>query len=190
MKEVRAVVIGLVIVILVAVAWSSFSRPARQFHRIGDFTLEVRKHEGDASKHLKVRIPMSVLARVASFAPLQEVGGNWKAEWGDGDITGKDILEAASQSAPGKPGVIERNGNRIEVTADGSALDILIKDNWDKTVKLRLPRVLVEGFADRRRISIQELLKRLDEMGPGDVVKVEDGDNEVTITAEAKGEKW
>ncbi len=186
MKEVRAVVIGLVIVVLVAMAWSVWSRPARQFHRIGDFTVEVRKQEGDASKHLKVRIPMSVLARVATFAPLREVGGNWNADWADGEVTGKDILKAASESAPGKPGVIERNGNRIEVTADGAALDILIKDSWDKTIKLRLPRVLVERFTDRHSISIQDVLKHLDELGPGDVVKVQDGGNEVTITAEAR----
>lgn len=186
MKEVRAVVIGLVVVVLVAMAWGYWHRPARQFHRIGDFRIDVRKREGDGTKQLSFTIPMSVLARIASFSPLRHVSGAWDSQWAEGEVTGKDILDAAAESAPGKPGVIERHGNRIEVTAEGQALDIQIKDSWDKTVKLRLPRALVEGFADRRGISIQDVLKRLDELGPGDLVRVEDGDNEVTITAKAK----
>jgi len=186
MKEVRAVVIGLVVVVLIAMAWSYWHRPARQFHRIGDFTVDIRKREGDGTKHLSFHIPMSTLARIASFSPLHTIGGNWDRQWADGEISGQDILDAAAKSAPGKPGVIERGGNRIEVMADGLALDIQIKDSWDKVVKLRLPRALVEGFADRHSLSIQELLKRLDEIGPGDLVRVEDGDSEVTITARAK----
>ena len=186
MKEVRAVVIGLVIVVLIAMAWAFWAQPAREFHKIRGYRVEIQKNEGGDRKHLSFSIPISTLARIASLVPMSHVGASWDSDWGNGEISGEDILDAAAQSAPGKPGVIERNGNRIEVTADGLALDILIKDNWDKTVKLRLPRALVEGFTDRHGISLKEVFKRLDDLGPGDVVKVEDGDNEVTITAEAK----
>jgi hypothetical protein len=51
---------------------------------------------------------------------------------------------------------------------------------------VRLPRALIEGLTGHHRLSIEDVLKRLDELGPGDVVKVQDGDDQVTITAEAK----
>jgi hypothetical protein len=186
MKEVRAVVVGLVIVVLIAMAWAFWSRPGKEFHKIRGYRVEIQKTEGGKTKHLSFSIPIVTLARIASLVPMSHIGASWDADWGNGEITGEDILDAAAQSSPGKPGVIESNGNRIEVTADGFALDILIKDNWNKTVKLRLPRALVEGFTDRRGISLKDVFKRLDDLGPGDVVRVEDGDSEVTITAEAK----
>lgn len=186
MKEVRAVVVGLVIVVLLAMAWAFWHQPAREFKKIRGYRVEVQKTEGGDRKHVSFSIPISTLARIATFVPMSHVGASWDSDWGSGEITPHDILDAAAASGPGKPGVIERNGNRIEVTADGLALDILIKDSWDKTVRLRLPRALVEGFTGRHGISLKEVFKRLDEMGPGDVVRVEDGDSEVTITAEAK----
>ena len=186
MKEIRAVVVGLVVVLLVGMAWSYWQRPAREFHKVGGYRVEIEKTEDGRHKHVSFSIPMVSLARLASWIPVKDIGGNWDSDWGNGEITGKDILDAASKSSPGNPGVIERNGNRIEVTADGFALDIEVKDNWGKHVKVRLPRAVVEGFSDHHSISIHDVLKHLDELGPGDVVKVQDGDNEVTITAEAK----
>jgi hypothetical protein len=186
MKEVRAVVVGVVVVVLVAMAYAYWHRPFKEFHKIRGYRVEIQKTEGDSRKHLSFSVPIVTVARIASLIPMGSIGGDWDSDWGNGEVTGKDILDAAAQSTPGKPGVLERHGNRIEVTADGFALEIAIKDSWDKTVKVRVPRALVEGFTERRRISIQEVLKRLDELGPGDVVRVQDGDNEVTITAEAK----
>jgi hypothetical protein len=186
MKEVRAVVVGLVVVVLLAMAWAFWSKPAKEFHKIRGYRVDIQKSEGGSRKHVTFSIPIVTLARIASMVPMSHVGASWDENWGNGEVTGKDILAAADRSAPGKPGVIEHDGNRIEVTADGFALDILIKDDWGKTVKLRLPRALVEGFTDRRGLSLKDVFKRLDDLGPGDVVRVEDGDNEVTITAVAK----
>jgi hypothetical protein len=186
MKELRAVIIGLVIVVLVATAWAVWRRPSREFHKIRGYRVEIEKTERGEHRHLSFSIPIVTIARIASLIPATDIGRNWDSDWANGEVTGKDILDAAAGSAPGKPGVIERNGNRIEVTADGPALEIEIKDSWDKRVKIRLPRSLVEGFTDRRSISIQDVLKRLDELGPGDIVKVQDGNSEVTITAQAK----
>ncbi|HTO86639.1 MAG TPA: hypothetical protein VMR54_03810 [Thermoanaerobaculia bacterium] len=186
MKDVRAVVVGLVVVVLLIMAYAYWQRPAKQFHRVRGYRVEVEKVEGDSRKHLSFRIPMVTVARIASLIPISDIGRNWNSDWARGEVSGQDILDAASKSSPGKPGVIERDGNRIEVMADGFALDILVKDNWDKTVKVRLPRALIEGLTEHHRLSIQDVLKRLDELGPGDVVKVQDGDSEVTITAEAK----
>jgi hypothetical protein len=186
MKEVRAIVVGLVVVVLIAMAWAFWQRPAKEFQKIRGYRVEIQKTEGGTRKHLSFEIPIVTVARIASFIPMSSIGGNWDSDWGNGEVTGKDILDAASKSEPGKPGVIERNNHKIEVTADGFALDIQVKDEWDKTVKVRLPRALVEGFTDGRRLSIREVLKGLDDLGPGDVVRVEDGEDVVTISAEAK----
>ncbi|MGH9367375.1 MAG: hypothetical protein ACRD3M_06855 [Thermoanaerobaculia bacterium] len=186
MREIRAVVVGLVIVVLIAMAYSCWQRPSKEFHKISGYRVEIQKTEGDSRKNVSFSIPIVTVARLASLVPMSRIGGNWESDWGNGEVTGKDILDAAAQSAPGKPGVIEKDGNRIEVMADGFALEITVKDDWDKTVRVRVPRALVEGFTDRRSISIQEVLKHLDELGPGDIVRVDDGDSVVTISAEPK----
>src|SRR5437762_445052 len=63
---------------------------------------------------------------------------------------------------------------------------IEVRDDWDKDVHVRLPRVLLEGLSDEHTISISEILRRLDELGPGDVVVIKDGNSEVTITAQPR----
>ena len=49
-----------------------------------------------------------------------------------------------------------------------------------------MPRAIVESLSGDREITPKELLQRIDELGPGDVVVVKDGDKEVTITAEPR----
>ena len=90
------------------------------------------------------------------------------------------------EKAAGKPGRIKRDDYSIEVMSEGTALDITVKDDWDKTVRIRLPRALVESFGGKGRITTTDILKKLDELGPGDMVVVKDRDKEVTITAEAR----
>jgi hypothetical protein len=46
-----------------------------------------------------------------------------------------------------------------------------------------MPRSVIEGLSEERSISTSEILHRLDELEPGDVVTIQDSDNEVTITA-------
>ena len=117
---------------------------------------------------------------------MADLGGGFRADWEDRNVTARDILDAAGKSAPGQPGVIQRDRARIEVTAEGSAVEIVVKDEWDKTVRVRVPRALVESLSSEKRISPHEILRRLDELGPGDIVVIRDRDDEVTITAEPK----
>ena len=114
------------------------------------------------------------------------LGGSARADWGEARVTARDILDAADKSRPGEPGVLTKDHSRIEVQADGRALDIQVRDDWDKTVRIRLPRSIVESFSKESRVSPRDILHRLDDLGPGDVVSVHDRDQEVTITAEAK----
>ena len=186
MKETRAVVLGLLVIVLVAIAISIWRRPAREFHRIKGFRVEINKTEGGSRKHVAFTVPMSLVARVGYLIPMAEVGGDLKADWGDGNVTARDILDAARKSSAGQPGVIERDRNRIEVTAEGSALEILVKDEWDKSIRVRVPRALIESFSDEKRLSARDILKRLDELGPGDVVVIRDRGDEVTITAQPR----
>ena len=186
MREVRAVVMGLLVVVLVALALAFWRRPARELRHIRGYRVEIRKSEGDSRRRVSFTVPISLVARIASLAPVADIGGDLKADWGDGEITARDLLDAADRSAPGKPGMISRGHTRIEVTLEGSALEILAKDDWDKTIRLRVPRALIESFSRDRRISPQEILRRLDELGPGEVVVIRDHDDEVTITAEGK----
>jgi len=42
---------------------------------------------------------------------------------------------------------------------------------------------VIEGLSEERSISTNEILHRLDELEPGDIVTIQDKDSEVTITA-------
>ncbi len=185
MKEIRAVVLGLVVLILVAAALAFWRRPAPEFARVKGFKVEVKEREGDSTHRVTFSVPSSLVARVAKLSPIRRFGGEIKSDW-DGDVTPREILDAAAASAPGKPGVIKRGNDTIEVLADGTALAIDIKDDWGKSVHLRVPRAVVESFSGDREITPKEILERIDELGPGDVVVVRDGDKEVTITAEPR----
>jgi hypothetical protein len=186
-KEVRAVVLGLLVVVLVTVAIAVWRRPARELKHLGGFKVEIEKSDAGARRrHISFHVPITLIARLTSLVPFREFGGDFRTDWGNGDLSAKDILDAAAASAPGKPGEIKGKHKRIEVTADGPALEIVVKDDWDKTVRLRVPRALVESLSSEKSISPREILRRLDELGPGDVVVIRDRDDQVTITAEPK----
>jgi len=184
-RETRAVVLGLFVVVLVALAMSWWRRPAAEFTRIRGFRVEVRSRDGSETRHASFDIPSNLIARIARLAPVQEIGGDIRRDWSKEDISPRQILAAADESSPGKPGVIKKDDATIEVAADGDALEIDVKDEWDKHVHVRLPRALIEALTEGGgRISTAEILRRLDELGPGDVVTIQDHDTEITITAQ------
>lgn len=186
-REVRAVVLGLFVVVLAALALSFWRRPAAEFQRIKGFRVEIRSRDGGETRHASFNVPSNLLARLAKLAP-KELGTDMRREWSKEDVTPRQILDAAEESAPGKPGVIKKEDATIEVMADGDVLEIDIKDEWDKHVHIRLPRALIEALSDDKgRISTSEILEKLDELGPGDVVTIQDHDSEVTITAQPYG---
>ncbi len=185
-KEVRAVVLGLFVVVLAALALSSWNRPAAEFRRIKSFRVEVKEKDGDSTRTVSFNIPTNLVARIARLAPMREIGGDIKADWGRGDVSARDILDAADQSKPESPGVIKKDDATIEVATEGRALDITVKDDWDKTVRIRLPRAIVEGLSDDHRMSTSDILRRLDELDPGDVVVIKSNGKEVTITAQPR----
>ena len=180
-RETRAVVLGLFVVVLVALALSWWRRPSAEFQRIQGFHVEFRGHDGNGS----FDVPSNLVARVAKMAHLESIVGDARSEWGRGDITPRDILDAAENSSPDKPGVIQKGDARIAVVADGEVLEIDVKDEWDKNVHVRLPRAIVEAMAGDGKMSTSEILRKLDELGPGDVVTIRDNGQEVTITAKA-----
>jgi hypothetical protein len=186
MKELRAVVLGLVVVVLVASALAFWRRPAPEFARVKGFRVDFREREGDSTRHVTFSVPSNLIARIAKLAPIESFGANLRGDWDHGELSARDILDAAAQSAPGRPGVIRKDDGTIEVTAEGSSLEILVKDDWGKSVRLRIPRAVVESLSGERDITPRELLRQFDELGPGEVITVRDGDKEVTITAEPR----
>jgi hypothetical protein len=182
-KDLRAVVLGLVVVVMAAIALSLWRRPAAEFHRIRAFHVQIKKTDRGQTRSLSVNVPVSLLAQLARLAHLEDLGGDIGADWGKGHVTPRRILDAADESAPGKPGVLQDEDSTVEVAKDGDMLVIDVKDDWGKRVHIRLPRTLVEAISEDHPVSIREILRRLDELGPDDVVTIRDEDSEVTITA-------
>jgi len=186
MRDLRAVVIGLFVVVIAALCLAFWRRPAPEFHHVKAYRVEVLERNGDSTRRASFTIPTNLIARLSKFAPIDEISADLRADWRNGDVTPKEILDAAAESTPGKPGVVKKDDFTIEVTPEGSALELKIQDHWDKTVRIRLPRSIVESFSGQGRISRHDILRSLDDLGPGDVVVVKNRDKEVTITAEAR----
>jgi hypothetical protein len=183
MKDIKAIVLGLLVVVVAALALAFWRRPAAEFTRIKEFRVEVRNKDGDSTRRATFTVPTNLIARLVKLGHLESIGGDIAKDWGHGDVRVRDILEAADKSEPGKPAVIQKGDSKIEVAADGEMLSIDVNDSWDKHVHVRLPRSILEGLSDERGISTSEILRRLDGLDPGDVVNIKDADNEVTITA-------
>ena len=84
---------------------------------------------------------MTLLAQLTRLAHIDEsFDGDIRSDWDDGDVTPRDILDAADESAPGQA---RRSSSKddatIEVLADGATLEIDVKDerDWDKNVHIR-----------------------------------------------------
>ncbi|MEP6995588.1 MAG: hypothetical protein ABI968_13770 [Acidobacteriota bacterium] len=183
MKEVRAIVIGLIVVVVAAVMLAFWRRPAPEFTRIKEFRVQVKNKDGDATRMASFTVPTNLLARLAKLAHLESIGGDIATDWGRGNVTVHDLLEAADRSEPGKPGIIQKDDSKIEVADDGGLLTIDVHDGWDKNVHVKMPRAIVEGLSGEHGISVSEILRRLDGLDPGDVVTIRDSNSEVTITA-------
>ena len=187
-KEVRAVVFGLVVVVLAAIALSLWHGPAREFHRIKGFRVEVKKRDGDETRRMSFNVPVALLAQLTRIAHLDDsFDRDIRRAWDNNDITPRQILDAADESAEGKPGVIKKNDATIEVRTQGSEILIDVKkDDADENVHIGVPRHLIEVFAEDHPLSTRDLIHRLDELNPGDPVTIRHGDDEVVITAEEK----
>jgi hypothetical protein len=185
-KETRAIVLGLFVVVLVAIALAFWRRPASEFHRIRAFRVEVKKKDGGETRSFSFNVPVALLAQLTRLAHIENFESDMRAELEKSEITPRQILDAADESEEGpdgKPGVIKKDEATIEVRKDGDALKIDVKDDWDKQVHIRVPRSLIEAFSDDRPFTVRDIIHRLDELDPGDVVTIRDRDDEVTITA-------
>jgi len=189
MKETRAVILGVVVVLLFVSALAYWRRPAPEFARVKSFQVQVQERENGKLHRVSFSIPSNFVARVAKLAPIERFGADINADWDDDDVSPKEILDAADRSTPGNPTVIQKDGKTIEVQGLGNIVEVRVKDGWGKNVQVRLPRALVESVSGGRDISPKELLQRIDELGPGDVIHVQDGDNVVTVTAQPREPK-
>lgn len=190
MKETRAVILGLVVVMIVVSMLAYWRRPAPEFERVKGFKVEVQERENNGSmRRVSFSIPSNLVARVAKLAPIERFGADINADWDDDDVTPREILEAADRSEPGKPTILEKDDKKIEVQGLGNIIEVRVRDSWGKNVQVRLPRAIIESVSGGRDMSPKELLQRIDELGPGDVIHIQDGDDVVTITAEARKKK-
>ena len=192
MRETRAVVTGLVVVVLVAFVWSFFRRPAAGMRRVRSFRVQIEGDHDGRRRHVSMRIPGFLVGKVSSIASGAWDEGSF-SDWDfDGEngrtrITPRDILAAAEKSEPGSPGVIATHGgdDRLEVTRDGDKIRIVVFDRMRRDVEIVAPRALIASLAQEKPLSLRDLLRKIDELGPGELVTVTSEDATVKITAEA-----
>lgn len=194
MKETRAVVLGLVVVLLVALVWGFFRRPAPGMRRVRSFRVQIDDSRDGRRKHVSVRIPGFLVGKVSSLASHAWDEGNFTdwdfdSEQGHVRITPRDVLDAADRSEPGKPVAVpirEGGDDRLEVSREDGTIHIVVYDHGRHDVEITTPRTLVAGLSQENPLSPRELLKRIDEMGPGELLTVRSDDATVRITAERR----
>ena len=94
MKEVRAIVLGLVVVLVIAMVFAFWNRQPAEFTRIKEFHVEVKQKDGDSTRRMTFKVPTSLLSHLARLSHIDSVGGNITKDWANGDVTVQDILEA------------------------------------------------------------------------------------------------
>jgi hypothetical protein len=194
MKETRAIVVGLVVVVVVALVWGFFRRPAPGMRRVRSFRVQIDGERDGRRRHVSVRIPGFLVGKVSSLAS-HAWDENDFADWdfsGDGErirITPRDILDAADKSEPGKPTPVPiRSGgdDRLEVSREGENVHVTVYDHGRHDVEITAPRQLIAGLSQERALSFRELLKRIDDLGPGELVTVRSEDATIKVTAEGR----
>ncbi len=194
MKETRAIVTGVLVVLVVALAWGFFRRPAPGMRHVRSFRVQIDGDRDGRRRHVSVRIPGFLVGKVSSLASAAWDENDF-ADWdfsGEGDrvrITPKDILDAADKSEPGKPTpILIRSGgeDRLEVSREGETIHIVVYDHGRHDVEITAPRPLIAGLSQEKPLSLRELLKRIDDLGPGELVTVKSEDATIRVTAEGR----
>ena len=191
MKETRAVVTGLVIVLVVALMWGFFRRSTPHMRKVHSFRVQIDGDRDGRRQHVSVRIPGFLVAKVSSLAShaledAEFTDWNFDGENGHTRVTPKDILDAAAKSEPGKPSIISLHGgdDRLEVSREAENVRIVIFDRARRDVTIVAPRAFVESFAQEEPLSVRGLFHRIDDIGPGELVTVTSEDATVKVTAE------
>lgn len=190
MKEFRAVVLGLAVVVIVAFVWSFFRRPAAGMKRVRAFRVEIHGQKHGEREDVSLRIPGFLVGKAAQLAskPWEQA---WRRTEGfdfDGTrITPRQILDAADKSRPGRPELLEtdQGHGRLEVSQEGTGVHLDVREDGDRHgTEIVIPRVLLESLVQGKPLSPREVLARIDAMGPGDLVSVKSEDVEVRVSAE------
>jgi hypothetical protein len=191
MKETRAVVTGLVFVLVVALIWGFFRRSTPHMRKVHSFRVQIDGDRDGRHNHVSVRIPGFLVAKVSSLAShaLEDsefTDWNFDGENGRTRVTPKDILDAADKSEPDKPSIISLHGgdDRLEVSKESDRIRIVIFDRARRDVEIVAPRAFVERLAQEEPLSVRSLFRRIDDIGPGDLVTVTSEDATIKVTAE------
>ena len=191
MNETLAIVVGLVVVVLIAFAWSFFRRPAVGMRKVRAFRVEIHGDSHGERQNISIRIPGFFVGKAVQMA-----SGAWERQWRRAQsmdfegttVTPRQLLDAADRSRTGQTVTIDVGHGHLDVRQDGTAIQITAREGDDRhgRAEITVPRALVESLAQEEPLSPRELLARIDAMGPGDLVSVKSDDGEVRITAEAR----
>jgi hypothetical protein len=191
MKDTRAIAIAVAVLAVVVVFWAYVRHPAPGMRRVRAFRVEIHGQEDGHRRDVSVRIPGFLVGKAVHMASRA-----WDERRREGrgfqfngvTITPREILEAADKSASGHPGSIEVGDGKgtLQVSKEGSAIRIGFHRDNEEHGEILVPRALLERLAQDEPISPRELLERIDEMGPGDLVLIKGENGEVRISAEGR----
>ncbi|MGH9442364.1 MAG: hypothetical protein ACRD16_08805 [Thermoanaerobaculia bacterium] len=194
MRELRAIVLGVVVVVLIALAWGFFRRPAPGMTRVRSFRVEIDGHDNGRDKHISVRLPGFLVGKVSQLVSHSWDNDDWR-DWNfsvDGDdrrITPREILEAAEKSSPGHPSRIALHGDddALDVSEDGAEIRVhVLHDGARREAEIVVPKLLLAGLAQEKPIRPRDILRRIDSLGPGEIISIRSEDGNVRIVAEGK----
>jgi hypothetical protein len=194
MKELRAVILGVVVVVAIALVWGFVRRPAPGMTRVRSFRVEIDGRENGREKHVSVRLPGFLVGRVSQLVSHSWDNDDWR-DWSvtvDGEdrrLTPGEILAAAEKSTPGHPTRIALHGGEdsLDVVAEADEIRVhVLHEGGMRDAEIILPRVLLAALAQEKPITPREILHRIDTLGPGEIVSIRSEDGNVRVIAEGK----
>ncbi len=194
MKELRAAVLGVVVVVLIAIVWGFVRRPMPGMTRVRSFRVEIDGHENGRDKHISVRLPGFLVGKVSQLVSRTWEDDDWR-DWSltvDGEdrrITASEILAAAEKSSPGHPTRIALHGGEdsLDVVSDAGEVRVhVLREGGRRDAEIILPKALLAGLAQEKPITPREILHRIDTLGPGEIVSIRSEDGSVRVIAEGR----
>jgi hypothetical protein len=153
-----------------------------------DAWIHIEVHEnGDDGDKVSVNLPLS-LADVALQSTIEEHGlSDGKITIDDGDITVTDLRRMwreLKNAGDAEFVTVESDDENVKVYRKGDRVYVDVDDHSeDQTVRVVMPVVVVDALlsGDDDRLDLRAALAELKELGSGDIVRVEGGDENVRI---------
>jgi hypothetical protein len=149
--------------------------------------VEVTEHGQDGAK-VKINVPIS-LARTALEVAPKDVMDEGHVKFDNADFTVADLRKIWKEVRAADDGefvTVEDHGETVHVSKKAGTIYVNVDGKDNEKVKVQVPVTLVDALltGDEETLNVDGAVAELQKMGPGEIVRVEDGEDLVRVWIE------